>query len=169
MVSFVFGSILQQLFLRYIQPQHSHFQGSLTKPLWCGVVKGMVHKSLGVHSVSGSTLHFRCCVGILGPHNKLPETGWFKTTEIDFFFFFFCNSGRWKSRIQVLQAVLRVKGLGKMPSCCLADGGCGPPSAFLLLEVHLPLSARRLPLVSLSLCVAFLQGQESLDIEPALT
>lgn len=69
----------------------------------------------------------------------------------------------------MLQAVLRVKGLGKMPSCCLADGGCGPPSAFLLLEVHLPLSARRLPLVSLSLCVAFLQGQESLDIEPALT
>ena len=49
----------------------------------------MVHKSLGVHSVSGSALHFRCCVGILGPHNKLPETGWFKTTEIDFFFFFF--------------------------------------------------------------------------------
>lgn len=96
MVSFVFGSILQQLFLRYIQPQHSHFQGSLTKPLWCGVVKGMVHKSLGVHSVSGSTLHFRCCVGILGPHNKLPETGWFKTTEIDFFFFL----QFWKVKVQ---------------------------------------------------------------------
>lgn len=111
MVSFVFGSILQQLFLRYIQPQHSHFQGSLTKPLWCGVVKGMVHKSLGVHSVSGSTLHFRCCVGILGPHNKLPETGWFKTTEIDFFFFFAILEGESpESRCCRLCSVWRVWG-----------------------------------------------------------
>lgn len=82
----------------------------------CG--EGMAQKSLGSTSVSGSSLHFRCYGGILGPHNKLQKLGGLKQQKL-FFFFFAILEGK-SPENQGIVGRAPCEGFGEDPSFLLS-------------------------------------------------